>query len=234
MPRGIPNKKRVVQTSDAPVKKVRGFVPVDSEALLAKWKHLPNIDVLSRRFLDPHDPGSLPILLADEASDCCVNSDHQYRLKDGATTCHICKKPARIWLVRWVNTTMEGRWGQIRSKGYIRVEVSELKDEQDVSDLVRQKESEGSVYVRRGDRGAEVLCKMPLAIYNYLKRSQRELQRTRNNSKKRQQDELAEAAGAELGDEAGQMIHGGGIMVESMKRERTTLSDEADSDTIDA
>lgn len=230
MPRGIPNKKRVVQTSGAAPVRQRSMAPINKEALLEKFKGYAAIDVITRRFMDPNDPGSLPILLKDESSDACVNTHHQHRLKENAVKCGMCGKPVRSWTVRWVNTSIEGRWGQIRAKGYVPVEVKELKDEQDVADLVRRAEEDSSVYVRRGDRGQEVLCKMPMELYQYLKRAQRETMRTRNNSKRQQQAELAEAAGAELGDEAGQMIHDGGISVEMMKRTHTTLADEASGD----
>jgi hypothetical protein len=227
-------KKRVVQTSGSAPKTARALPVVDKAALMARFKDYPAIDVIERRFTNPNDPGSLPILLKGEPSDACVNSDHQNRIRENAATCHLCRKPVRQWTVRWVNTLIEGRWGQIRSKGYVPVEIHELKDAHDVSDLVRQKEDEGKVFVRRGDRGAEVLCKMPLELYIYLKRAQREIQRTRNNSKKAMQSDLAEAAGAELGDEAGQTIHDGGISVESMTRSRRTLEDELADDLIEA
>lgn len=227
MPRGIPNKKRVVQTSGPAPTRQRAMAPINKEALLEKFKDYAAIDVITRRFLDPNDPGSMPILLHDEDTHACVDTHHQFRLKENATRCQFCQKPLRKWTVRWVNTSIEGRWGQIRAKGYVPVEVKELKDEQDVADLVRRTEEDSSVYVRRGDRGQEVLCKMPMELYQYLKRSQRETQRTRNNSKRQQVAELAEAAGSELGDEAGQMIHDGGIRVEMMKRTHTTVADEA-------
>ncbi len=222
--------RRKVQTSGPAPKAARVAAPTNREALLERFKDYAAIDVITRRFNDPNDPGSLPILLKDEPENACVNSDHQHRLKENATVCHLCKQPARKYVVRWVNTSIEGRWGQIKSKGYVPVEVTELRDEQDVSDLVRQKESSGSVYVRRGDRGAEVLCKIPLELHNYIKRAQRAARAVQNNSKKRQQDELAESAGAELGDEAGQMIHDGEIRIESMKRTRTTMAEEAAGD----
>lgn len=229
MPRGIPNRK--VQTSGPAPKKTREpLLPVDKAALLERFKDYPAIDVITRRFNDPNDPGSLPILLKDEASDCCVNSDHQYKLKPNATVCHLCKRPARKWYVRYINTQWEGRWAQIKSKGYVPVEIADLKDEQDVADLVKTKEASGSIYVRRGDRGGEILCKIPLELFNYIKRSQRIALAQRANSKKHQQEDLAEAAGAELGDEAGQDIYDGEIKIESMTRSKSTLGDEVSAE----
>ena len=197
---------------------------VTAEDLIAKFADFPAIDVLSRRFNDPNDPGSLPILLRDEDPACCVNSDHQNRMKQDVTICHLCKRPNRIWYVRFTNTSQEGRWAQIRSKGYVPVNITELRDEQDVADLVK---GTGDQYVRRGDRGQEILVKMPMLIYNHIKSLQRAERKTRSLSVKQLKADLAEAAGTELGDEAGSMIHNGGIMVESFKRTKTTLQEEA-------
>lgn len=233
-----------------PTRPVRPLVTANPAELLERFKDYPAIDVISRRFNDPNDPGSLPILLKDEDPSCCTDSGHQSLLPDGATRCPIralvadelnrprrtgarCGRPVRKWYVRWVNTAEGGRWSQIKAKGYVPVEVRELRDEQDVADLVKQK-TDGKVYVRRGDSGKEILCKMPLELFTYLKRQQRESQALRNNSKRAMADDLANAAGTELGDEAGQTIHSGGIKIESMRRSQSTLADEAESDAIDA
>lgn len=232
MPRG----KRNVQVSGPAPKQAKSLPLGDKAALLAKFKDYPALAVIERRLSDPNDPGSLPVLLADEDANACLSTDHQAKLRENATVCFKCKKPLRKWIVRWINTSIEGRWGQIKSKGYIPVEVTELKDEQDVSDLVQRAEATGQVYVRRGDRGQEVLCKMPLELYIYLKRAQRESQKLRSNSKAAMKTDLAEAAGAALGDEAGEALMGDGIKIESMRRTRRSLEDEisdASLDTID-
>lgn len=200
---------------------------VNSEDLLVRFKDFPAIDVISRRFENPHDPGSLPILLKDEDSHCCVNSEHQNRLRSGATTCHLCKQPVRKWYVRWFNLAQEGRNAQMRSKGYIGVEVLELRDADDVSDLFRSKEDR---FVRRGDRGQEILGKQPLELYMEIKRLQREDRTKRAGSRRALVSDLAEHAGRELGSEAGDMIHEGEISVESMTRTKSTLREEAEVD----
>lgn len=196
----------------------------DPAAIAERFKDFPNIEVLTRRFSDPSDPGSLPILLKDDPDGACVNSEHMNRLKPGATKCHICKNPARLWYVRWANFGMEGRAAQIRAKGYAGVEIKELKDTDDVADLFR---SDKDTLVRRGDRGQEILVKVPLEAYNYIKGKQRESWNARAMSGKQVTADLAEAAGAELGDEAGQSIHDGAITVEKLTRTRSTLGDEA-------
>lgn len=228
----MPRVKRNVQTSGPAPKQPKAIPLGDKTALLERFKDYPAIDVIERRFNDPNDPGSLPVLLRDEDPDACVNTDHQGKLLSNATTCPKCHKPVRLYVVRWVNTSIEGRWGQIRAKGYVPVEVAELNDAQDVADLVKQKEDGGKVYVRRGDRGQEILCKMPLALYTYLKRAQRESLKIRGNSKKALREELAETAGAALGDEAGTFVQDG-IQIETMKRSTRSLEAELADDAID-
>jgi hypothetical protein len=218
--------KRVVQTSGvvAGAKKAPRVVPPDPVTLLERFKDFPAIDVISRRFNDPNDPGSLPILLKDEDRHCCANSDHQLKLKSGATICPACKRPARKWYVRWFNLAQEGRNAQMRGKGYVAVEVKELQDSDDVSDLFTGKDTA----VRRGDRGQEILGKQPLELYLEIKRRQRLKRNEQAVNANRTRTQLAEAAGRALGDEAGQSIHDGAIQVESMTRHKTTLGAEAD------
>lgn len=225
MPRG----KRVVQTSGVVESETRKATVslADPKAILERFKDYPAIDVISRRFANPADPGSLPILLKDEDANCCVNSEHANRLREGAVTCHLCKKPARKWFVYWFNLAREGRNAQMRAKGFVAVEIKELADANDISDLFKSKEDG---YVRRGDRGQEILGKMPLELYNAVKARQRATWTKSAVSAKKLRADLAEAAGNELGDEAGQSIHEGGIKIESLKQSRTTLGDEADFD----
>jgi hypothetical protein len=213
-----------------PAKSTRKVLPppTDRAAMLERWKDFPAIDVVERRFNDPNDPGSLPILLKDEDPYCCVNSDHQNQLKPGQTTCRLCKQPARRWYVRYVNTSQPGRWSAMRSKGYVPVEVADLRDEQDVADLVKQKEGDtGKIFVRRGDRGQEVLVKQPLEIYTERKRLEREARIARERSARKRREDRAEALGQALGDEAGQAAYDGAIKEESFTTHKTTLAEEA-------
>lgn len=201
----------------------------DPEVLAERFKDYPAIDVISRRLMDPSDPGSLPILLKDEPADACTNTDHQNRMKPGATVCHLCKRPTRTWYVRWFNLAQEGRNAQMRAKGYLNVEIAELHDADDVADLFR---SSTDRFVRRGDRGQEILGKQPLELFLAIKKRQREIRMADVISGKKIKSDLAEAAGAELGDEAGQSIHDGAIKIESVKRERSTLGEEAELEAL--
>lgn len=196
-------------------------------ALLERFKDFPAIDVVARRFMDPNDPGSLPILLKDEDIRSCVNSDHQYKMRSGDTVCRFCKAPTRKWYVRYFNLAEQGRNAQMRAKGYVPVDVKELQDADDVADLYRSKED---TCVRRGDRGQEILAKQPLELHLEIKRRRRAARDERARDVRKVQSDLAEAAGAELGDEAGTRIHAGDIRVESMTRSKTTLAEEADFD----
>src|SRR5438094_3352983 len=209
----------------------RAQPPPDPAVLLERFKDFPGIDVISRRFQNPNDPGSLPILLKDEDPNVCTSSDHQHQLRSGATTCHQCRKPARKWYVRYFNLTQEGRHAQMRAKGFIPVEISDLQDADDVADLFR---SDKDRYVRRGDRGQELLAKMPLELWNEIKRRQRDQRMADSIDARKLRDDLAEAAGTELGDEAGQDIYDGGIKVERVRLERSTLGAEAEMDDVEA
>lgn len=201
------------------------------DALKDAFKDFPAIDLLERRFLDPRDPGSLPILLKDEAPDACVNSEHQSKVKPGQVRCGICQKPARKWFVYWGNTAKEGRHSQIMAKAYVPVEVSELRDEMDVADLVKQADDHNRVYVRRGDRGKDLLYKQPLAAWNLIKRKARELKAAQMQSATKRRDALAEANAKAFGAEAGERVYAGEIREESFTRSRSTLGAEAEGFT---
>lgn len=200
----------------------------DPAVMAERFKDYPAIEVLSRRFNNPNDPGSLPILLKDEDANACVNTDHQNVLKPGSTKCLKCGKPARKWYVRWFNLASEGRNAQMRAKGYVPVEMTELPDVDDIADLYR---SDKDRFVRRGDHGKEILGKMPLELFTYVKTKQRQAWSQSAISKTKTRQALAESAGAELGDEAGQSIHDGMIQIESLTQTKTTLGDEAGVDS---
>ena len=212
----------------------KDILPQTSEAeLLDRFKDYPAIDVIERRFTDPNDPGSLPILLKDEPKYCCMNTDHQRQLKPGAVKCHLCKLPARKWHIHTCNTDIQGRWAQMKSKGYVPVLVKELQDTEDVSDLVKKTEDTGEIYVRRGDRGKEITMKQPLELYNYIKAQQARRRKASSNAKAFRTELAERAANAkdELGrdaDEAAETIYRGGIRLDTMTRSKTTLEEEAE------
>jgi len=173
-------------------------------SLLEKYKDFPGIRVLERRFEHPDLPSTLPIRLQGEP--------------DYADDPHGTK---RIWYVRWINGAIDGRFSQVTDGlGYVAVRVDELQNPQAVAGL----HNAGDGLVRRGDRGVEVLVKMPLELYNEIKRRQQERRERRSKNAKLVKQDLAESAGQSLGDEAGEFVSGG-LSVEVRQR-RTTLEDE--------
>lgn len=204
-------------------------VPTTKDALHEALEGFPAINIIERRLLDPNDPGSVPILLKGEPPDACTSTDHQRLVEPKMTKCPVqkCGKPVRKWHVHYCNTNIENRWSTMKSKGYVPVMLDQLLDQEDVSDLVKQKEDNGQVWVRRGDRGKEILMCQPLVAYNAIKERQHQLRAAKNRNPKALRDELAEAAGQELGDEAGTFIHRGGIQVESMRTVQSTIGEEA-------
>ena len=196
----MPRPKKV-QAEDAPRTKA------DRDALLNKYADFEGIDVVERRFANPIAPGSLPI-----------------RLKDEPTHAQDPTGKKRKWYVRWINGEIDGRTAQIRDvMGYVPVRVDELQSADSISGLSPTTDG----IVRRGEKGREWLAKMPLELYTEVKRRQRETLNTRQRNAKMVRQDLAEAAGAQLGDEAGTTLEHG-LSVE-IKRQRTTLADEMDS-----
>lgn len=210
---------------------VRRTPPMPAEltkdTLRDAFADFPAIDLLERRFLNPQDPGSLPILLKDDPPDACINSEHQNLVKPHQTHCQRCKRPVRKWFVYWGNTAKQGRYSQLMAKAYVPVEVKELRDEMDIADLVKQKDDQARVFVRRGDRGQEILMKQPLAAWNLIKAKARAQKAAKQASPIKRREALAEAAATELGSEAAERIYAGEIREESFTRHRTTLGEEA-------
>jgi hypothetical protein len=173
-------------------------------ALLAKYKDFPGIKVLERRMDAPDLPGTLPIRLTDEPA--YVQDPHGKK---------------RRWYVRWINC-VDGRYSQVTdAMGYVPVRVEELQNRESVIGLSDAKDG----IVRRGDRGQEVLVKMPLEVYTRIKARQQELRTKRSRNAKAVREDLANIAGAQLGSHAGDMVHDE-FSVEVKRGRRTTIGAE--------
>jgi hypothetical protein len=200
-------------------------VAATASALAARFKDYPALQVLERRLDNPSDAGSLPLLLKDEPAPCCTNSDHAVRFTGkivaGTTRCPTCRLPFRIWYVRWINGAEQGRWSTIKARGYVPVQIEDLPDTDAIADLFR---SDKDAYVRRGDRGQEILCKIPLAYYLEFQRK-KEAQRKNKMTARAVKADLAEQAGRDLGSEAGDFVHDE-LHVSEYKKHHTTLGDE--------
>jgi hypothetical protein len=154
--------------------------------LLEKYKDFPGIAVLERRLENPDLPGSLPI-----------------RLKDEPTHAQDPHGKKRIWYLRWVDTGENGRYSMVTDvHGYVPVRVEELQSA--VSTIGAADTKDG--IVRRGDKGREVLCKIPLELYNAIKSEQQRVRERRSRNARAVKHDIASAAGVALGDEAGQTI----------------------------
>lgn len=192
------------------VKGEGGAAPV---SLLEKYKDFPGIRAVQRRLEHPdHDPGSVAIRLNDEPS-----------FLDDATG------RKRKWYLRWVNSGEEGRWSLVTDvKGYVPVRLSELRSPDTVTGLHKLAEDGSDPIVRRGDRGQEVLVKMPLELYTYVKQKQEEARKRRARNARLVKEDLANAAGRDLGSEAGDTLHDDFSV--SVKAARTSLQDELGAD----
>lgn len=180
-------------------------------ALLEKFKDFPAIKILERRMESPDQPGSLPIRLRDEPS----------QLEDP-------QGKKRTWYLRWINAGQDGRYSQVvDAMGYVPVKTSELQNRDAVAGMFADK-TDADPVVRRGDRGQEVLVKMPLELYTAIKRKQRDLRERRSTNAKRVRSDLADAAGAQLGDEAGETIAKEFSI--DVRRKRSTLGEEIGGD----
>jgi hypothetical protein len=123
------------------------------EQMREAFKDFDAIEILDRRLTNPEAETVLPIRLVDEPTDA----------QDPKGT-------KRKWYLRWFNTSIPNRFhSATTSQGYVPVKWDELQNREIVSNAFA-----GSDQVRRGDRGVEVLCKMPLVYYHAIKKKQRE------------------------------------------------------------
>lgn len=106
----------------------------------------------------------------------------------------------RTWHLRWFNFGKEGRAQQAASDSYQKVLWSELQDQESVGTGTRT-----DPYVRKGDRGLDVLHKIPLKMYRHKQRRKAALTEGLLQSESRLRDHLANSvadrAGA-IGDNA--------------------------------
>lgn len=174
-------------------------------ALLEQFKDFKGISVIERRLQDPDLPGSVPI-----------------RLKDEPTYLEDARGKRRTWYLRWINAAEPGRFALVTdTMGYVPVRIEELQNPEGVMGLADSKDG----LVRRGDRGSEVLVKMPLALYTAIKQRQEEARTRRARNVKAVREDLANLAGQQLGSEAGDMVHED-FTVEVKPQRRTTVGRE--------
>jgi hypothetical protein len=176
-------------------------------SLVDEFKDFEGIQVLERRLKNPDLPGSIAIRLRDEP---------------GYIDDPLGKR--RKWYLRWINGSEQGRTSLVTNAlGYVPVRMDELQ----ASDALGMHKSDDGI-VRRGDRGSEWLAKMPLKLYNAIKAKQQEQRERRSRNAKFVKEDLANAAGRELGSEAGDAVHDEFDV--TVKRGRSTYADELNED----
>jgi hypothetical protein len=129
-------------------------VPV--EDLQRKFKDFEGIEVAERRLLNPDVWHSVAQRLNDEPS--FGEDPHGLQAK---------------WMLRWINTAHPNRYSHVVGNlGYVPVQWTELRDADKLAGAFREGE-----FVRRGDKGVELLVKMPKELFQAIKARQREQSR---------------------------------------------------------
>lgn len=181
------------------------------EALKQEFKDFEGIEVFEQRVLAGSD----------------ANND--IRLMDDPTVTQDPRGASCYWKLRWFNFAREGRASQAEREGYVKVRWSELQSSESLSAaLTTEKKDE---FVRRGDRGLEVLCKMPQKLYDYKKKRDAARMTGILSSQTKLRDHLSGGVAAMAGangmnaDQAGSFIHGQkDFMVDIKRGEKDTLT----------
>lgn len=175
--------------------------------LREKYKDFAGIGAVERRVLSGELPGSVDLRLKEDPD---YLSDPMGR--------------KRYWYLRWINTAIPGRWSNVtQGLGYVPVKLSELRDQDSVADLYREVGDRDPI-VKRGDKGKEVLVKIPHELYTLAKHSQKENRDRRSRNAKQVKADMANAAAGALGDEAADTIHDEFNL--TLRRSKTTLGEE--------
>lgn len=175
---------------------------------LEEFKDYPQIAVFNQRVLVGAD-ANLSIRLKGEAT---VTEDPL-----GANL---------YWKLRWFNFAKEGRAHQAAAEAYIKVKWDDLQDSEMVTTGVRTDE-----YVRKGERGLEVLHKIPLKLYDIKKRRDRAKLEGLLSSESKVRDHVANnvstlaGASGDNASQAGDFIHDKThVTIKRGETERVTLS----------
>jgi len=204
-------KLKAAQTGGSKVALQQQTVADELDAEWAKLRQefsdLPNLEVLERRVLEGMD-ASTDIRLTDEPP---THEDPQ-----GLN---------RRWKLRWFNLAKDGRAQQAAAEGYEKVEWAWLQNPESIA-VTEKKDS----YVRKGDKGLEVLYRTPLKFYEYKKRKDALTRQGKLHSVAAVREMVAEQVAHQAGlvgmnaDQAGSFAHSGmSITVEPGQTERVTV-----------
>lgn len=162
------------------------------DGLLDEFKDYPLINVFERRAL------------------VGVDANTDIRLKGEVPLIEDPGGAQRYWKLRWFNCAKEGRAQQMVAEGYDKVAWEDLQDQESVATGARI-----DAYVRRGERGQEVLGKIPFKLYVYKKKRdaarQAGLLASESGVRHHVAERVASMVGSQGGnaDQAGSFVHGG-------------------------
>lgn len=175
------------------------------DALKDEFKDYPLIEVFERRAL----------VGLDANLDIRLRGDLPVTVDPDGSRCH--------WKLRWFNFGKEGRAQQATAEGYDKVRWDELDDQESIAASARV-----DAFVRKGNRGEEVLCKIPRKLYDYKKRRDAArhagLLTSESQLKDYQANTVASMVGARGGnaDQAGSFVKGLSVTITPGKTERFT------------
>lgn len=176
----------------------------EGEALAAEFADYPAISMVTRRMVDG------------------VRASSDIRLKRDAD---VEDEDQRYWTLHWFNLGKENRAQEMTDRGWVKTHWDELQNVESIASAVQQDE-----YVRRGDRGLEVLGKMPRKLWDHLKRREAAAASGLLSSESRMRNHLANTTSVAAGkaggnaDQAGSLIAGTQFTVDikELPRERVT------------
>lgn len=129
------------------------------------------------------------------------------------------------WVCRWFNSDVatDHIWRAKNAKGWENVTPAELKDKEQIGGFTVSPDG----FVTRGERGREVLMKMPSDYRQKIEKA-KAIENLRQMDPHRQKAEIATAAGNQLGDQAGQFINDNVSLVGQIRtsKERIHVSPE--------
>lgn len=166
-------------------------------ALRAEFADLPNIDVIEHRVLVGSDaPAALRLKAGPHGipEPSVAEDPHAERT---------------FWKLRWFNFAIEGRAEQFAQEGYLKVAREELVDAESIPNM----HTDGP-YVRKGERGMEVLGKIPRKIFEFKKqrdaRRAGRMMQSESALRDHVSNNVASMAGRTGGnaDQAGSTVHG--------------------------
>lgn len=136
--------------SDAPkVSEEEKQLMAELSAIKEEFKDFPGIDVFEQSVLEGSD------------------ADPGIRLVGDPTPLQETDVEKTYWKLRWFNFAEPGRADRAARRNYVKVTFSEL---QTAESIVMPPDAPKDGFVRRGDRGLEVLCKVPRKMYNFRRK----------------------------------------------------------------